>query len=98
MVTLPNILGKEDGHTYQWTEYVKSSINEDIPTHMKEVQFKLHESRGNPLRVINKLPYEITETGWGEFELILKIFFMDPNERLIKDIFYQGCFSWTKQC
>lgn len=65
---------------------------------MKEVQFKLHESRGNRLRVINKLPYEITETGWGEFELILKIFFMDPNERLIKDIFYQGFFSWTKQC
>jgi YEATS domain-containing protein 4 len=27
----------------------------------------LNESYGNPLRVITKPPYEITETGWGEF-------------------------------
>ncbi|XP_075005827.1 YEATS domain-containing protein 4 isoform X3 [Calonectris borealis] len=32
-------------------------------------------------RVVTKPPYEITETGWGEFEIIIKIFFIDPNER-----------------
>jgi transcription initiation factor IIF auxiliary subunit len=31
--------------------------------------------------VVTKPPYEITETGWGEFEIIVKIFFIDPNER-----------------
>lgn len=31
--------------------------------------------------VVTKPPYEITETGWGEFEIIIKIFFIDPNER-----------------
>lgn len=33
------------------------------------------------LLVVTKPPYEITETGWGEFEIIIKIFFIDPNER-----------------
>lgn len=31
--------------------------------------------------VITKLPYEVTETGWGEFEVVIKIHFHDPNER-----------------
>ena len=31
--------------------------------------------------VVSKPPYEIQETGWGEFEIIIKIFFVDPNER-----------------
>ena len=34
-----------------------------------------------PSPVVTKPPYEITETGWGEFEIIIKIFFIDPNER-----------------
>lgn len=32
---------------------------------------------------MTKPPYEITETGWGEFEIIIKIFFIDPNERSV---------------
>lgn len=36
------------------------------------------------LLVVTKPPYEITETGWGEFEIIIKIFFIDPNERPVR--------------
>ncbi|XP_054574839.1 YEATS domain-containing protein 4 isoform X2 [Eptesicus fuscus] len=74
---------EEDGHTHQWTVYVKPYRNEDMSAYVKKIQFKLHESYGNPLRVVTKPPYEITETGWGEFEIIIKIFFIDPNERPI---------------
>ena len=28
-----------------------------------------------------KPPYEVSETGWGEFEIIIKIYFVDPTER-----------------
>lgn len=87
---------------------------------MKKIQFKLHESYGNPLRgrvcvlafvsgarvlvscmgasspslllltaVVTKPPYEITETGWGEFEIIIKIFFIDPNERPVSTSNFQ---------
>ncbi|KAJ8736755.1 hypothetical protein PYW07_000026 [Mythimna separata] len=72
---------EEDGHTHQWTVYVKPFLNEDMSAYVKKVHFKLHESYSNPNRIITKMPYEITETGWGEFEIVIKIFFLDPNER-----------------
>ena len=31
--------------------------------------------------VCMKPPYEVSETGWGEFEVIIKIYFADPTER-----------------
>ncbi|KAM9673141.1 YEATS domain-containing protein 4 isoform 5-T5 [Trichechus inunguis] len=58
-----------------------NNVTKDMSAYVKKIQFKLHESYGNPLRVVTKPPYEITETGWGEFEIIIKIFFIDPNER-----------------
>uniref|UniRef100_A0A8B9UG28 YEATS domain containing 4 n=1 Tax=Anas zonorhyncha TaxID=75864 RepID=A0A8B9UG28_9AVES len=57
---------EEDGHTHQWTVYVKPYRN---------------EVSAAGLVLVTKPPYEITETGWGEFEIIIKIFFIDPNER-----------------
>ncbi|XP_059539573.1 YEATS domain-containing protein 4 isoform X3 [Myotis daubentonii] len=42
---------EEDGHTHQWTVYVKPYRNEDMSAYVKKIQFKLHESYGNPLRV-----------------------------------------------
>jgi YEATS domain-containing protein 4 len=31
--------------------------------------------------VLNKPPFEVQETGWGEFEIQIKLFFVDPNEK-----------------
>jgi len=72
---------EEDGHTHQWTVYVKPYRNEDMSSYVKKVHFKLHDSYSNPNRVVTKPPYEVTETGWGEFEIVIKIFFADPVER-----------------
>lgn len=72
---------EEDGHTHQWTVYVKPYNNEDMSAYVKKVHFKLHESYNNPNRIVTKPPYELTETGWGEFEIVIKIYFHDPNER-----------------
>lgn len=72
---------EEDGHTHQWTVYVKPYHNEDMSTYVKKVHFKLHESYAEPNRIVVKPPYEVTETGWGEFEIVIKIYFHDPNER-----------------
>jgi len=74
---------EEDGHTHQWTVYVKPYHNEDMSSYIKKVHFKLHESYNNPNRIVMKPPYELTETGWGEFEIVIKIYFHDPNERPI---------------
>ncbi|KAF0300415.1 YEATS domain-containing protein 4 [Amphibalanus amphitrite] len=72
---------EEDGHTHQWTVYAKPYNNEDMSVYVKKVQFKLHDSYPNATRVVSKPPYEVTETGWGEFEVVIKIYFEDPNER-----------------
>ncbi|KAK3858191.1 hypothetical protein Pcinc_035599 [Petrolisthes cinctipes] len=72
---------EEDGHTHEWTLYVKPYNNEDMSTYVKKIHFKLHESYKDQNRVVTNPPYEVTETGWGEFEIIIKIFFHDPNER-----------------
>ena len=40
--------------------------------------------------VVLKPPYEVTETGWGEFEVIIKIYFNDPTERPVS---YVGLLS-----
>jgi len=72
---------EEDGHTHQWTVMLKPYENEDMSSYVKKVSFKLHESYTTSTRVITKPPYEVTETGWGEFEIVIKIHFQDPNER-----------------
>ncbi|XP_037935291.1 YEATS domain-containing protein 4-like [Teleopsis dalmanni] len=72
---------EDDGHTHQWKVYVKPYYNEDMSVYVKKVHFKLHESYSNPNRIVTKYPYEITETGWGEFEVVIKIYFHDPTER-----------------
>ena len=71
---------EEDGHTHQWTVYLRPYRNEDMRW-IKKVHFKLHESYQNQNRVITKPPFEVTETGWGEFEITIKVYFLDPNER-----------------
>lgn len=71
-----------DGHTHSWTVYVKPfDEKEDMSSFIKKVQFKLHESYSDALRTVTKPPYEVTETGWGEFEIIIKIYFVDAAER-----------------
>lgn len=73
---------ENDGHTHTWTVYVKPYLeNEDMSAYVKKVQFKLHESYTDAMRTVTKPPYEITETGWGEFEIIIKIYFIDSAER-----------------
>ncbi|GLH15722.1 YEATS domain-containing protein 4 [Gryllus bimaculatus] len=72
---------EEDGHTHKWTVYVKPYRNEDMSMYVKKVHFKLHDSYADANRMVSKPPYEVTETGWGEFDIVIKIFFNDPNER-----------------
>ena len=71
-----------DGHTHEWTIYVKPYHNEDMSSYVKKVVFKLHDSYANCNRVVSKPPYEVSETGWGEFEVQIKVLlFYYPSEQ-----------------
>ncbi|PWN48947.1 protein AF-9 [Violaceomyces palustris] len=67
----------------QETDYHKMVGGKDDISHfIKRVQFKLHDTYAQPTRNIDKPPYSVTETGWGEFEIQVKIFFIpEANEK-----------------
>ncbi|XP_027203015.2 YEATS domain-containing protein 4-like [Dermatophagoides pteronyssinus] len=72
---------RDDGHTHEWKIYLRFYNNEDPSGYIKKVHFKLHDSYPNSLRVCEEPPYEVDETGWGEFGVAIRIYFKDPNER-----------------
>ncbi|CAH7683572.1 YEATS domain-containing protein 4 [Phakopsora pachyrhizi] len=43
---------------------------------IKKVSFKIQNSYPNPFRMIDRAPYEINETGWGEFLIHIKMYFL----------------------
>ncbi|KAF1592925.1 UNVERIFIED_CONTAM: hypothetical protein FQV16_0017124, partial [Eudyptes robustus] len=55
--------------------------------------FRLHDSYTNPIRTIEAPPFEVEETGWGEFEAGIKLFFVDPNEKPVNAVYYLRLFS-----
>ena len=42
---------------------------EDLSGVLAKVEFHLHPTFHNPVRTLTAHPFELTETGWGEFEL-----------------------------
>ncbi|OTF83276.1 YEATS domain-containing protein 4-like protein [Euroglyphus maynei] len=72
---------RSNGHTHEWKVYLRLYNNEDPSGYIKKVHFKLHDSYPTSLRICEEPPYEVEETGWGEFEVNIKIYFVDPTER-----------------
>ena len=70
-----------DRHTHKWTLYIRGLNGEDISYYIRKVEFKLHESFENPIRTVAKFPFELSETGWGEFSIQMKLFFVDSVEK-----------------
>ncbi|KAE9407287.1 yeats-domain-containing protein [Gymnopus androsaceus JB14] len=76
-------------HTHKWTVAVRgaaSAENSDIVGgadnlgyFIKRVAFKLHDTYPNPTRNVDKPPFEVAETGWGEFEIQIRIHFIQES-------------------
>ena len=58
---------------------MKGVNDEDISYWLKKVQFKLHETYPQSVRTIESPPFEVTETGWGEFEIQIKLYFVSES-------------------
>lgn len=75
----------DEQHTHKWSCYVRGLNNdEDISYFVKKVVFQLHPSFPEPIKVAEKFPFEIHQTGWGEFDIGVKIFFVDPAEKPVE--------------
>ncbi|CAK7230612.1 NuA4 histone H4 acetyltransferase complex and the SWR1 complex subunit [Sporothrix curviconia] len=75
----PKPPGVPDDHTHSWQVFVRGIDDTDITYWLRRVQFKLHESIPNPVRMIEGepgKPFVVEETGWGEFEITLKLYYV----------------------
>ncbi|KAK2435215.1 transcription initiation factor TFIID subunit 14b [Trifolium repens] len=70
-------LGKKasEYQSHKWTIYVRGASNEDLGVIVKRVVFQLHSSFNNPMRVVDAPPFELSEAGWGEFEIAITLYF-----------------------
>ncbi|KAL1554380.1 Transcription initiation factor TFIID subunit 14b [Salvia divinorum] len=70
-------LGKKasEYQSHKWTVYVRGSTNEDLGVVVKRAVFQLHSSFNNPTRIIDSPPFELSESGWGEFEIAITLHF-----------------------
>ncbi|KAH9816826.1 yeats family-domain-containing protein [Melampsora americana] len=70
---------------------------DDLSQFIRKVTFKLHDSYPNPIRTVDKAPFEITETGWGEFVILIKIFFIpEAGEKPIQIPHALRFHQWTE--
>ncbi|XP_042509440.1 transcription initiation factor TFIID subunit 14b-like [Macadamia integrifolia] len=70
-------LGKKasEYNSHKWTVYIRGASNEDLGVVIKRVVFTLHPSFNNPTRVVEAPPFELSESGWGEFEIVISLHF-----------------------
>src|ERR1700761_2083463 len=66
-------------HTPKWKGFVRGINNEDVAYWLRKVQFKLHDTYANSVRMIESPPFEVEETGWGEFEIAIKFYFVPES-------------------
>ncbi|KAF8638603.1 hypothetical protein AX17_002144 [Amanita inopinata Kibby_2008] len=93
-------------HTHRWTVAVRSAASasdsdivggaDDLGYFIKRVTFKLHDTYPNPSRNVDKSPFEVTETGWGEFEVQIRIAFVpESGEKNITFYHHIKLHPWT---
>ena len=86
--------GRDQEHDY----HKMVGGKDDITHYIKRVQFKLHDTYPQPTRNIDKAPFQVTESGWGEFEIQIKIFFVpEANEKPITLFHHLKLHPWLQQ-
>lgn len=76
-------------HTHRWTVSVKGITDrDDVSYFIKKVAFKLHETYDTPTRIIESPPFEVTETGWGEFECQIRVHFVSEASEKSLQLFH----------
>ncbi|KAG0123613.1 yeats family-domain-containing protein [Tuber indicum] len=60
--------------------FIQGEKGEELPANIFDrVTYKLHPTFANPNRVVKKLPFLITEQGWGEFDMEVVLHAIDKG-------------------
>ncbi|KAL1848535.1 NuA4 histone H4 acetyltransferase complex and the SWR1 complex subunit [Diaporthe australafricana] len=87
----PKPPGTPEDHTHSWSVFVKGIDDVDITYWLKRVQFKLHESIPNHVRMIDGQkgePFAVHETGWGEFEITIKMYYVPESSEKAQTLYH----------
>ncbi|KAJ1986630.1 transcription factor TFIIF complex subunit Tfg3 [Dimargaris cristalligena] len=55
-----------------------NTLRYDLPF-IKAVEFELHPTFPNPVTTIRQAPFQLLESGWGEFDMRIHIYYYDPE-------------------
>lgn len=80
----------------RWCCYVRGVNNEDISYFVRKVVFTLHPTFVNNVRTVEQPPFEIQEQGWGEFDITVKIHFVDSSEKPVEIVHFLKLFNDDK--
>ena len=78
----PRPIGVPETHTHSWRVFVKGVDDTDLTYWLRRVQFKLHESIPSYMRMVEGdpgKPFAVSETGWGEFEIAVKLYYVNES-------------------
>ena len=78
--------------SWDWKIFVKSSDN-NTSKYIKAVTFKLHETYRNPVRKVEKAPFELATRAYGYFNIEVKIAFHPKVRKEIITLDYMLDFS-----
>lgn len=78
----------DEYHSHRWTVYLRSARGQDLSSVVKNVTFHLHPSFPQAVRTIETPPFEVTETGWGEFEIQITVHFADDAQCAPLELFH----------
>lgn len=77
-----NLLDKgSEQRSHTWSVYLRPMDNVQISFFIHHVDFILHESFSPSVRRVSDMPYHVSEYGWGEFDVIIRVHFRDPAEK-----------------
>ncbi|KAK4231516.1 protein AF-9 [Podospora fimiseda] len=87
----PKPPGVPDDHTHSWTVFVKGIDDVDTTYWLRRVQFKLHESIPNHVRMVEGekgKAFVLHETGWGEFEIAIKLYYVPESSEKPQTLYH----------
>ena len=67
--------GNSTEHSHRWMVFFRGAHNQDLSFAIEKVVFHLHQSFAEPIRVVTAPPFQVTETGWGSFDIQIKVYF-----------------------
>jgi YEATS domain-containing protein 4 len=66
--------------THRWIVFLRSPFGIDLSHVIEKVTFELHSSFPDPIRDVTQQPFELTEAGWGEFDIVVRLHFLKDTQ------------------